>query len=226
MRAAACGLVLLAALGSSGVTAAAAKPPAAASAADAKTRARASYRVAEKKFAARDYDGALEAYREAWAAVPEPVFLFDIAQCHRLAGRASLALFYYGKYLEAAPAAPNRADVEALVAELRTTARPATGTLTADGHLDPGPTVAAEPPAPSDPPAPVAALAPPGEVALARTAAGGGRGRGPGLGVWLAVGGAAVAVAAGVLAGVLLATRGGRPPDSELGVFDAPFDTQ
>ena len=227
MRRAACGLVLLVALGGRVAPVEAARPPAARPD-DAKARARAFYREAEKKFAARDYDGALEAYREAYAAVPEPVFLFDIGQCHRLAGRPELALFYYGAYLKAAPDAPNRADVEALVAELGAGARPAAGTLTAEGRLEPGPAVATAAPVPGDAPATPAALAPPGADDAPAADAPGARAhrRGPGLVVWLAVGGgAAVAVAAGVVAGVLLAVRG-RPPASDLGVFDAPFDGQ
>jgi tetratricopeptide (TPR) repeat protein len=127
-------------------------PIARARAEDEKTRARTAYLEAEKRYGAADYPGALELYREAYAAVPDPIFLFDIAQCHRLSGRDDLALFFYRAYLEASPDAPNRADAEALITTLEKTAVPVRGTLTRDGRIAPesGPSLmvpAAVPPA-------------------------------------------------------------------------------
>ncbi len=53
--------------------------------------------------AAGDYDTALTFYSKAYEQVPHPLLLFNMAQAHRLAGRATLARDFYLKYLEAEP---------------------------------------------------------------------------------------------------------------------------
>jgi iron complex outermembrane receptor protein len=50
-----------------------------------------------------DYDTALIFYSKAYALVPHPVLLFDMAQAHRLAGHIEQALALYAKYLAAVP---------------------------------------------------------------------------------------------------------------------------
>src|ERR1041384_2466762 len=52
---------------------------------------------------AGDYDAALGFYQKAYALVPHPVLLFDMAQAQRLAGRIEQALALYARYLDADP---------------------------------------------------------------------------------------------------------------------------
>lgn len=53
--------------------------------------------------AAGDYDTALTFYSKAYEQVPHPLLLFNMAQAHRLAGRAVEARELYLKYLDAEP---------------------------------------------------------------------------------------------------------------------------
>ncbi|HEV8324822.1 MAG TPA: tetratricopeptide repeat protein [Myxococcota bacterium] len=93
-------------------------PPATTVPPDARTRAKELYLAAERVFAAGDYENATVIYRLAYDLLPDPVFLFNIAQCQRLIGKRELAIDYYREFLKARPDAPNRADVEALIGAL------------------------------------------------------------------------------------------------------------
>lgn len=65
------------------------------------------------------YDEAIASFERAYALDPAPILLFNIAQAHRRRGDAGLALRYYRRYLDAAPAgAPDRRDAERRVREL------------------------------------------------------------------------------------------------------------
>ncbi len=64
------------------------------------------------------FDRARAEFEAAYAAVPEPAILFNIAQCHRQAGHAAEAIRLFRAYVAAAPRSANRAEVEALVAAL------------------------------------------------------------------------------------------------------------
>jgi tetratricopeptide (TPR) repeat protein len=95
--------------------------PAAAHADPARLReARAHYEQAVADYNLDEYAPALAEFREAYRIKPDPSFLFNIAQCHRKLGQNEAALDYYRKYLRNLPDAPNRADVERIVAELHT----------------------------------------------------------------------------------------------------------
>jgi hypothetical protein len=61
---------------------------------------------------------ALALYEKAYELKPQPSLLFNIAQCHRHLGDLDKAAYGYKSYLAAAPEAPNRADVEASLAEV------------------------------------------------------------------------------------------------------------
>jgi tetratricopeptide (TPR) repeat protein len=94
-------------------------PPTAAHADPARLReARAHYEQAVAYYNLDEYAPALAEFREAYRIKPDPSFLFNIAQCHRKLGQNDAALDYYRKYLRNLPDAPNRADVERMVAEL------------------------------------------------------------------------------------------------------------
>src|SRR5579883_1563429 len=73
-----------------------------------------------------DFLQAAALFHQAYENTPNPRYLFDQAQCYRLAHDREKALFFYGSYLRTAPDAPNRAIVEKFIAELN--AQPATST--------------------------------------------------------------------------------------------------
>jgi tetratricopeptide (TPR) repeat protein len=64
------------------------------------------------------YQDALGEFETAYMAVPDPVFLFNIAQCHRKMGHDKEAASFYKSYLRNAPNAPNRAEVQKRIQEL------------------------------------------------------------------------------------------------------------
>jgi len=71
---------------------------------------------AEVHFNVSEFGQALELYRQAYKLHPLPGFLFNIAQCHRNLGQHRKAVFHYRIYLARLPDAPNRRDVQELIA--------------------------------------------------------------------------------------------------------------
>jgi len=90
---------------------------------------------ATKQYDLGDYRQALDAYKAAYLAKPDPVFLFNIAQCYRLMGEPEEAAASYKVYLRKRPDAENRETVEGLIRESERAAAqrkaPPTGTLPA-----------------------------------------------------------------------------------------------
>jgi len=72
---------------------------------------------AAKQFDLGEFDMALQSYKEAYLNRPDPVFLFNIGQCHRRKGDYEEAAAAYRSYLRKKPDAPNREAVEQLIAE-------------------------------------------------------------------------------------------------------------
>lgn len=71
-------------------------------------------------FAEGRYDEAIAAFAAAHALRPNSVYLFNIAQCHRKAGRPHQALAAYDDFLRAAPPdSPLRPEAEGHVRVLR-----------------------------------------------------------------------------------------------------------
>ena len=58
------------------------------------------------------YANAITEYEQAYLAKPDPSFLYNIAQCHRLMGQGPEAIEFYRRFLKDAPTAPNRAVAE------------------------------------------------------------------------------------------------------------------
>jgi tetratricopeptide (TPR) repeat protein len=111
---------LLVAAVSALVVAAAPHGAAWATGADARVRgAREHYEQAVAHYNLDEFAPALAEFREAYRLKPDPSFLFNIAQCHRKLGETDAALDFYRKYLRNLPNAPNRADVERMIADLR-----------------------------------------------------------------------------------------------------------
>jgi tetratricopeptide (TPR) repeat protein len=92
------------------------------------------------------YTNAISEYEQAYLAKPDPSFLYNIAQCHRLMGNHAEAIHFYRRFLKDAPSAPNRAVAEKHIRDLEDLASHGTA---------PPPTVpppAAAAPAPGSPP--------------------------------------------------------------------------
>lgn len=84
--------------------------------------ARQHYAAGTKHFDLGEYRQALDDFKEAYRLKEDPVFLYNIAQCHRLIGDAESrveALRFYKSYLNRAPSAPNRVEVEAKIVALQ-----------------------------------------------------------------------------------------------------------
>lgn len=91
---------------------------------DETDRAKAADRSARRHFDLREYAAAIEDYRRAFEALPDPLFLFDIAQAYRQMNDCPNAAAFYRNYLRDKPAADNRAMVEQLIAEMDACPKP------------------------------------------------------------------------------------------------------
>ncbi len=105
----------------------AAAEPAGPSDADRAT-AREAYGRGQTHLEAGEFEQAEAAFMEAYGAVPNPVVLIGVAHARERGGNAVGAVESYERYLTERADAPDRAEVEQSIAELR--ARPATLVLT------------------------------------------------------------------------------------------------
>jgi tetratricopeptide (TPR) repeat protein len=71
-----------------------------------------------KHFDLGEYSDALNDFKEGYRLKDDPVFLYNIAQCHRLLNQNTEALRAYKTYLRRAPNAPNRDEVERKIAAI------------------------------------------------------------------------------------------------------------
>jgi tetratricopeptide (TPR) repeat protein len=86
----------------------------------AKAAALAHFETAGRLFDVREYGKALEEYKVAYLAKPDPAFLFNIGQCYRKLGQNAQALDFFTQYLKKSPPDdPNRTQVEARIADIR-----------------------------------------------------------------------------------------------------------
>jgi hypothetical protein len=83
--------------------------------------AKAHYNKASRLYDVGEYRQALEEFKAAHVAKPDPAFLFNIAQCHRQLGELELAVVMYKRFLATSAKAANRSEVERRVAELEAT---------------------------------------------------------------------------------------------------------
>jgi len=151
-----------------------------------------------------EYEAAIKEFQAGYAIEPQPLFLFNIAECFRAAGRDEQAVDYYNRYLEARPEAPDRAEVRRWIVKLSKrrpgTEAPAAAAAPASAVATP---VAATPTAATPAMAPAAA-----PTATLDTAP---RSR-KGLWIGLGIGGAVVVAGAVVLAVLLTRPSRGGPP--------------
>ena len=94
------------------------------------------YELGIASFNLQEFDKAVLAFEEGYRLRPDPVFLYNLGQSHRLLGHHERAAYFYRAYLRTAPDATNRAEVEARVASLekllatqRDVAKPPDGTI-------------------------------------------------------------------------------------------------
>jgi len=85
---------------------------------DPTTRARLLFDSGRRHFELTEYDAALVDFKEGYRLKDDPVFLYNIALCHRLLGRKAEALQFFKNYLNRRPDAPNRDDLERKIAAL------------------------------------------------------------------------------------------------------------
>lgn len=90
------------------------------------------------KYDLRKFDEAIKTFEEAFATYPDPVFLYNIAQSHRMANHPVEAIAFYKNYLRKVPDAANAGEIK--------------GWITSLEKAPPPPTVAPLPPLP--PPVP------------------------------------------------------------------------
>ncbi|MDX2090178.1 MAG: tetratricopeptide repeat protein [Kofleriaceae bacterium] len=94
-----------------------------------------------------EYDQAVTAFKKAYELSQAPGLLFNIAQSFRLKKDYEQASHFYSTYLRLKPDAPNRADVEARIAEMNNLieeqkkmgTKAPIGTVTPDGGTSNGP---------------------------------------------------------------------------------------
>jgi len=98
---------------------------AAAPAADARTEAaREHARQGDSYYKLEKYANAIAEYEQGYLAKPDPSFLFNIAQCHRLMGQGNEAIKFYRRFLnDAPPTTPSRAVAEKHIRDLEDAAK-------------------------------------------------------------------------------------------------------
>lgn len=171
-----------------------------------KRSAREHYQKGTVLFDLGRYKEAAAAYERGFAEQPDPALLFNVGQAYRLARDFERAVTAYRGYLRRFPDAPNRAEVEARIAEMRrlleeqqaAQERPPTGTT--PPAADPPP----ERPAPGPALVAAPARATPPPLAPRRGLRNAGIGLLAGAGAALAFGVASTAVAAQSLDGLAL----------------------
>lgn len=85
-----------------------------------KAEAKALYDKGINHYNLGEFDPAIAAFRQAYGISSAPGLLFNIAQAFRLKKDYEQASYFYTTYLRLKPDAPNRADVEARIAEMKT----------------------------------------------------------------------------------------------------------
>jgi tetratricopeptide (TPR) repeat protein len=81
-------------------------------------RAKSHFAQGTRQYELKHFQEALVEFEAAYLAVPDPVFLYNSAQCHRRMGHDREALDFYRSYLRNAPEAPNRTEVTKRIQEL------------------------------------------------------------------------------------------------------------
>ena len=86
---------------------------------DLKQEAKARYTTGQSHYNLNEFKEALEDFKEAYRLFPDPVFLFNVAQCERQLGNLDEAIKFYRSYLRNKPKAPNRQEVLRRIDEMQ-----------------------------------------------------------------------------------------------------------
>jgi tetratricopeptide (TPR) repeat protein len=89
----------------------------AAATASPQEEARELYKKGMTHYEIGEFDAAIDAFKRAYQLTSAPGLLFNIAQVYRMKKDPEQAVYFYRTYLRLMPDAPNRADVEVLIAE-------------------------------------------------------------------------------------------------------------
>jgi tetratricopeptide (TPR) repeat protein len=115
-------------------------------------------------FNLREFKEAIEDFEAGYRLKPDPVFLYNLGQAHRLAQNPEQALYFYRAYLRTSDDPPNRAEVEEriatlekLIAEKRDLTRPPDHTIPPGEQATPPVEKPVQPPPATAVAAPVAA---------------------------------------------------------------------
>jgi hypothetical protein len=119
---------------------------------------------ARSLFQVSEYAKAIEEFKAAHVEKPDPLYLYNIAECHRLLGQTKDALVFYRRFIALAPAGSSLVpDAEKRIGELEhptaTAPPPPPATTTTTPSPPPSPPSRPSPPPPAAPP-PAAARAP------------------------------------------------------------------
>jgi hypothetical protein len=130
-------------------------PPPAAQADPSMAAAKQHFEAGRNAYNAGDFPNAIREFKAAEALRPSPVLDYNIGLANEKLQRRRVAVRYYHRYLEGAPAAPNRAEVEARIAQLEKEIAAQPHAQAPEQAADyPPPPVAAVPPEPGAPNAP------------------------------------------------------------------------
>jgi tetratricopeptide (TPR) repeat protein len=77
------------------------------------------YKKGSAAFDLGQFDEAIKYFEAAYKLKTQPALLYNLGQAHRMAGHLEKALRFYQTYLAKAPNPPNRAAVEAHIAQLK-----------------------------------------------------------------------------------------------------------
>jgi outer membrane receptor for ferrienterochelin and colicins len=85
----------------------------------AEQEARARYQAGQVAYAGEHWQRAFDDFSAAFALVPRPELLYDMARCIEALGRPDEATIYYERFLVARPDTPERANIERAIVRLR-----------------------------------------------------------------------------------------------------------
>ena len=83
------------------------------------TKAKEYFQQGTAAFNLGKFTDAVKAWEEGYKLRPDPIFLYNIAQAHRLADNHEQAIFFYKSYLRNSPAARNRDEVQMRLDQLQ-----------------------------------------------------------------------------------------------------------
>jgi hypothetical protein len=176
------------------------------------------YEKATRAYDVGKYNEAIEDYQKAYEIGGDPPMLYNIAQAYRLNDQPTEALRFYRRYLQRAPNARNREDVERKIAELEKTVeerRKAAAAATPPPVVAPPVTPAPSPtpapapvagptaPAPTPPPATTPSPETPAPVPVEA-----GSGRGLKIAGWSLLGGGVLCGAGALVTGLMARSKG------------------